>query len=440
VIKNERIFCQTNETPQHQRECVPLFLCKKTDVECRGGASPFTKMAPKKVDPGTFQRPLWMKTKEEREEKVTDDVDGDQAIDKTMSVATIDPELASFLEDASTDDMSRAYAYLLRPPWRGRHDKLYKQSVKDAGLRWQKNPAFQEGGPYGGPPPGWFATTDHTSLLKVLTLPRKEGGERAWQPVDGDGLRDDEFDEDEARGVATLLDGFFEAMRVRRAAAREASAKRAAELEAARRARTETVGDDFASDVDGVYALMTAAGYDEWVYKAGELEHTTRMAHLGPRGSIAFRLHRALRIGVLTPAQLARGEFGGEADEGVGGQAEARARRKAAAEQAKRKREETQERLRALKARAEAVVAVLKPDDPDGDNGTRLDDAAPRTVDDLIAPPCLVANFAYTTTQSDAITCDVCDTEVSDQFWACMCREGWAPLATSARKPGRDQL
>ena len=316
-------------------------------------------------------------------------------------------------------NMDFARDYLLRgPPFKGSHDKNYKVSIKDTGLQWLKNPEFVEG-VRDGQKFGWYVAHDIHELKLALSMPRKVDGERAWYPCDiGDVA---------VRYVADLIDEYTNEKD-------KEEERRRAEAEEKRNAREAALGRgsgrfeaDDSHDINAICELMRLGGYHDWKYDQKLIASSASAHDLGPMTNThALRVHRALRLRIVTPDQVAIGQW--ESDEAI----RKRKLKEATAVEKKRKAEEAnteqhqEANLKRLKAKAEQAVRVLKRDD-ELEQPDQEDDVA-RISD--VRPSFLVGNYPCKDTALKATTCSTCNAVVHEQFMDCSCMNGsWKQCA-----------
>lgn len=344
-------------------------------------------------------------------------------------VYTVDPRFVEFIkgvDSAGDERMEIARGFLLcGPPFKGKHDKHYKASIKELGLRWLKNPSFVEG-EWTGEKFGWYVAHDIKELKAVLAMPRKADGSRAWEPC--------EFDELDTRQVIQLLEGYRtmqenEEEAVRRAREEERKAK--AEKLAQESTRGAFELRDHEEDITYIRQQMIGAGYHDWVYDKETFASSAKSLYLGPSCSgNAVRILRALRLNLLTPDQVYHGQWETEAT------VKKRERAAELAKERKRKAEEAAEeqqkkqKLSNLKKKAADATQVLKSDaqlEAAQQGYGTIDDADPTSA--TSADLSLLSNFKTFEIEDLVLkptTCHDCGVVINEQFLDCMCsKRAW---------------
>lgn len=368
------------------------------------------KAVPKKKLAPSDMKSTWLNPKMEVAEKDVEDGQDDKFA-SSARVYFVDNELVAFLKSFDVEDDENLLfgrEYLLRgPPFKGKHDKHYKQSLKDLGLRWLPNPESVQGD-Y-NIAFGWYVAHDVKELKTVLNMPRKMDGERAWMPCD--------MDEFQARAVDELVDKHAEFRKEREEQSRAAE-------DARRKAKNEALGRgngvyeaDLPHDIETIREYMVSGGFPDWEYNRELIASSAGCAALGPvTHTNAIRVIRGLRFNVITPAQVARGQW--ESDAVIA----KRKRDNETSAERQRQRDEasTEEReeanLKRLKAKAERATQVLQRDD-------EINRPEEMDVEEVKQAAFLPKNYVYklADTSLKTTTCHDCHVMLDEQFMDCLC-------------------
>lgn len=299
-----------------------------------------------------------------------------------------------------------ARSYLLNTPYLGKHIKGYKESLKDHGARWLKNTNFDDGDGYDQDnPPGWFVALDTGVLRTLLTLPRTAKRQRAWTPLG--------CDEALCVELRNILVDFDASVKASEKAAQKASEEK--RREQAARAATAVVGTDSSKDVVRLQAVMGEV--KEWTYDAASIAASATVSELGPpMSSNALRVWRALKLGLLTPVQVASQDYVPERCKN------SRARRVVVVEQVA---DEECQQERSRNAQASPVAkTVLVHDDARPDAHTKVQNE--REAREAEIGGCRrdqAFDASKVETPMIVATCDACGTEVWGQFLNCYCAD-----------------
>ena len=364
----------------------------------------------RKFEPKDFKRFEWLNPVTS-----TTEVDAAAAAQQEQMVALgVKMPEASFIEflngrvaKAVDRTMTEARSLLLNMPIKGRHIKGFKEGLKDVGARWWKNPAFdEEAAEEYDPdcPPGWFVAPSISTLGALLGLPKTQKKKRAWIPLyDGE-----EIGEQMCQTVITLLKDYEAETKAQQTAAqKEAEAKRRQQAE---RASSVVVGADAQDHVDKLTASMKADGEcDDWVYDKSEIMLSAIVPELGPMmSSNALRVWRALKLGLLTAAQVAAGDFVPEHSK----QSKSR-RTLATAAATEAKTAIVAEKTEKTEQKKQKKVEFLAHDD-------NRPEALARKAEE--ADALKARNAAPRSNESIVIThCDACGQEIIEQFLTCYC-------------------
>ena len=372
---------------------------------------PKKPVAKKKVTAADMKS-TWLTPKAEVSETATEEGEEDKFASRAP-VYTTDSNLVDFLQhfDAMNDDaLLSAREYLLRgPPFRGRHDREYKLSIKELGLKWLKNPDHVEG-VWDGQKFGWYVAHDVKELKAVLTMPRKLDGERAWSPCDMEELT--------TRAVNDLMERYADMRSKKEERARM-------EVEERRKAKEKALGkggvagDDSAEHIARLKQLMALGGFPDWEYDRELVASSSTFANLGPQmPTNALRVCRGLHLKIITAEQVSKRQW--EPDDVV------RKRKRdeaAAAERARRDDEEElkqqqSSRLKVLKAKAERATRVLQRDD----DMEKPEQEAEQSVEiPYFLPADYNSSYTCRDTSLKPTVCRDCNVEIHEQFMDCAC-------------------
>lgn len=369
-----------------------------------------------KLTASEVNRPSWMISEKEKaataaaakEAAATEEKD---KFASTAPVYTMDKKLVDFLKTykIETEEAQYAHAYLSAgPPFKGIHDKLFKLSIKELGLKWLKNPEFVH---KINQRFGWYVAHNVRELREALRMPRKVDGDRAWAPSD--------LDEASSRQVGELLEEYTESRRVAEEKAQRDDEERRKLKAVALGRGNGGIHADAPRDIEAIRSYMLAAGYTNWAYDRDLIATSSSCAALGPTTATnALRVHRGLRHDIITPMQVALGQW--LSDEELA----KRKREEAIAIEQTRKaeavaledREEAQ--LKKLKTKASRAVAVLKRDD-ELETGLEDDGGDVAAPDAFVLPRDYVYDLCNRSLKPT--TCFLCKTKIHEQFMDCEC-------------------
>lgn len=228
-----------------------------------------------------------------------------------------DPDLVAYLQQRLEDkeggednaDLEMdVRVFLSNPPYKGKHVKGYKESIKDLGLRWVKNPDFVEGAGYDPMcPPGWFAASTLRDLHAVLQLPATAKDKRVWHPWQ---LAGEDFACSYLLSVITEF--YADQKRTVEANQKKMEEQRKRQAEAVAASTSMVSSNDSATDIAELLGAMRTMepSVPEYVYDAAAIASSASEATLGPMMcSNAKRVFRALHLKLLTPAQVAQADW-----------------------------------------------------------------------------------------------------------------------------------
>lgn len=258
------------------------------------------KITPKKKVTASDMHATWLTPAVEKpsEEQETKPAESESKYKGAPHVYTHDEALNKWLVkfDAEGEQpWEEARDYLLRgPPFKGKHDKLYKASIKETGVRWLENPNRVEGDR--NIPWGWMVAHDVKELKAVLNLSRKLDGERAWLPCD--------IGDVSMRFVDELLEMYATHRAKEDDKAREAEDARRKAKEAALGRGSGVLQADLVNDIQAIAEYMKNGGYPEWEYDRELIASSAACSALGPlTPTHAIRVRRGLRFNIITPKQ-----------------------------------------------------------------------------------------------------------------------------------------
>jgi len=366
------------------------------------------KSIPKKKVTAADMKATWMNPKSDEPEG---EIVEEEAPKFKAPVYTVDDALIRYLVKVDTmgdDNMDQAREYLMRgPPFKGTHDKGYKIAIKDLGLRWLKNPNFVEGEWGSGQRFGWYVAHDVKELKSALTMPRKIDGERAWSPCD--------IGDVSMRLVDELIERHAEEKAHKNEAMRKAEDERRHAKEIALGRGSGMMQADLPQDIEKIRQYMTDGGFPDWEYDRDLIASSSTCAALGPvTPTNAIRVVRGLRFNIITPAQVAKGQWDSDAV------IARRKRENEAALTSKRRLEamnmEQQEEanLKKLKIKAERATSVLKRDDE-----METDEQGVTASSETVT--ITNAECGYIDTSLLYTACKDCGSEIHEQFMDCGC-------------------
>ena len=295
--------------------------------------------------------PTWLTPKSEAaSSNASSREEDEQQHDQTQLQCVPNDEFDSFLSGIVYFDLGdaerTALSYLRSgPPYKGRHMKGYKGSLKEQGAKWLKNPDCPDssgefaGSSRGAPsfrrrvPFGWYVAPSLDVLRRLLLLPRTSDGRRAWWPI-GNGLDEEAAQAAERAGeahdggagifatrlVLELVEDFDSKQRDAKERERERAleAKRAheqasnASKSAAKSGNSDKSGkttlasDDTPDEIERLVKILKRP------YDASLIAKSATCDRLGPRMSTnARRVLRALHLKILTPHHVRSGNFEG---------------------------------------------------------------------------------------------------------------------------------
>ena len=230
----------------------------------------------------------------------------------TNPIFVPDEEFELFLQKYDTKKSNiyemNALQYLKREkPFKGKHMKAYKGSLKEAGVKWFKNENHVPGD--WNSTFGWYVACSLKDLKAVLQLPLTKDGSKAWHPID--------LEEDDVhvvcRYVLDLLDEFED--KKNKELERQRLAALSSKNEKEKRLRQDAAGlvvNDRDDEIERLVRALSIEGEPEWKYDTELIKSSSTSDRLGPAMSTnALRVLRALHLNILTPEEVRNGDFQG---------------------------------------------------------------------------------------------------------------------------------
>lgn len=262
----------------------------------------------------------WLSRPKQKEEDDTGNIQGPGSDSKNGDAMFVyvnptfvpDEAFELFLQKYDTSKSNiyqmNALQYLKREkPFKGKHMKAYKGSLKEAGVKWFKNENHVPGD--WNSTFGWYVACSIKDLKAVLQLPLTKDGNKAWHPID----LEEEDVHVVCRYVLEVLDEFED--KKNEELERQRLAALSSKNEKERRLRQGAVGlvvDDRQGEIERLVRVLSIEGESKWKYDPELIKSSSTSDRLGPAMSTnALRVLRALHLKILTPSEVRNADFHG---------------------------------------------------------------------------------------------------------------------------------